>query len=428
MNRFRSNFFALALALLVAVALIPMSAFGQAISGDLVGTVSDKSGALIPNATVTATNEATNVKSTTTTNANGEYRFGNLLVGTYDIAAEAKGFSTTTLKGFAVELNKTATARITMDVGQVATTVEVTAGAPAIDTTTAQIETTYEAKQLQDLPTANAGTNGVLNLSLLQAGVASSGGLGAGSGPAIGGQRPRNNNFAVEGVDNNDKGVTGPLIRIPNDAVANFTLMQNQFNPEFGHSTGGQFNTIVLSGTNTFHGRLYDYFQNKNLNAVDQSLANQGVTSNPRYDNNRWGGQVGGPIFKNKLFFFVNYEGQPIGQAASPGQPVLAPTTAGYSTLLGIPGVSANNINGLQQFAVAPAPCSASDISAGTCPAGSSLDVSGTPVEVGILPIVAPNWQNWKILATSMDYNISEKDQLRGRYIYNKFAFIDTAA
>src|SRR5256712_368730 len=130
MNRFRSNFFALALALLVAVALIPMSAFGQAISGDLVGTVSDKSGALIPNATVTATNEATNVKSTTTTNANGEYRFGNLLVGTYDIAAEAKGFSTTTLKGFAVELNKTATARIAMDVGQVATTVEVTAGAP----------------------------------------------------------------------------------------------------------------------------------------------------------------------------------------------------------------------------------------------------------------------------------------------------------
>ena len=154
MNRFRSNFFALALALLVAVALIPVSAFGQAISGDLVGTVSDKSGALIPNATVTATNEATNVKSTTTTNASGEFRFGNLLVGVYDIGAEAKGFSATTLKGFPVELNKTSTARITMEVGQLATTVEVTAGTPPIDTTTAQIETVYETKQLQNLPTA----------------------------------------------------------------------------------------------------------------------------------------------------------------------------------------------------------------------------------------------------------------------------------
>src|SRR6202042_2748691 len=150
------------------------------------------------------------------------------------------------------------------------------------------------------------GNSGVLNVSLLSPGVASSGGLGIGSGPSIGGQRPRNNNFEIEGVDNNNKSTTGPLVYVPNDSVGNFTLITNQFSPEFGHSAGGQFNTTVISGSNRFHGALYEYFQNRNLNAAS-GLAG-GKIPNPRYDNNRYGGQVGGPIIKDKLFFFVNYE------------------------------------------------------------------------------------------------------------------------
>src|SRR5207237_7929847 len=135
-------------------------------------------------------------------------------------------------------------------------------------------------------------------------------------GPAVGGQRPRDNNFTIEGVDNNDKGVTGPIIYVPNDAVENFTVLQNQFSPEFGHSAGGQFNTSIKSGTNSFHGVAYEYFQNKNLNAIDNLVALNtnppDSPKNPRFDNNRFGGQVGGPIIKNKVFFFVNYEYNPI--------------------------------------------------------------------------------------------------------------------
>lgn len=89
-------------------------------------------------------------------------------------------------------------------------------------------------------------------------------------------------------------------MQIPNDAVAEFTVLQNQFQAEFGHSSGGQFNTIVKSGTNSFHGRLYEYMRNRKLDALDQSFANQGIYSNPRYDNNRLGASVGGPILKNK--------------------------------------------------------------------------------------------------------------------------------
>ena len=425
MSRFAFTLRALtfALALLGLLTLGTGLAYGQTVSGNIVGTVTDSSGAAVVNADVTATNVATGVSAVGKTNSTGEYRFDNLLVGTYRIAVKSSGFRTTTVTA-EILLNQTGTANVTLSPGASTETVEVSGEAPLLDTTTAQLQTTYQEKQLLDLPTTGLGVSsngqnlGVINLSLLDAGVGSTGGLGAGTGPSVGGQRPRNNNFTVEGVDNNDKGVTGPLIYVPQDAVANFSVLQNQFNSEFGHSTGGQFSITVQSGTNSFHGRAYEYFQNRNLNAVDQSLANQGVFTNPRYDSNRFGGQVGGPIFKNKLFFFVNYEYNPVGQSASPGSPLYAPTAAGYNQLLAISGVSAANVNALKQFVVAPSSCAGQK----GCPTPT---VSGTPIEVGNFQVVAPNFVNYRALTTSMDYNLSDRDQIRGRYLYNKNASID---
>ena len=411
-------------------------ASGQAISGNITGTVVDSSGAAVANADVNIANLSTGVGANTKTNSTGEYRFDNLLAGFYKITVKASGFRTTTIQ-VEVLLNQTGTANATLSPGAANEVVEVSGEAPIIDTTTAQLQTTFEQKLLQDLPTANFGLNssgvnlGVLNLSLLDAGVGSSGGLGAGTGPSISGQRPRNNNFTIEGVDNNDKGVTGPLIYTPADAVENFSILQNQFAPEFGDSTGGQFNIVVQSGTNTFHGKAYEYFQNRNLNAIDQAVVNStpaGQTpTNPRYDNNRFGGQIGGPVFKNKLFFFVNYERNPLGQATVLSQAVLAPTAAGYAALSAIPGVSAANITALKQYANAPAACTAADVSGGICP-GVTVPVNGTPVQIGVIPIIAPNWQFLNALTTSMDYNISDKDQIRGRYIYNNHTLVDNLA
>src|SRR5204863_9520836 len=137
-----------------------------------------------------------------------------------------------------------------------------------------------------ELPMAADSNGGVYNLALIGAGVASSGGVGVGYGPSIGGQRPRNNSFNVDGVDNNRKDVTGPVLFIPNDAVAEFTVLQNQFSAEFGHSSGGQFNTVLRGGTNQMHGMVYDYLQNRHLNAMDQADKRQGLTANPRFDLN----------------------------------------------------------------------------------------------------------------------------------------------
>ena len=207
-------------------------------------------------------------------------------------------------------------------------TIEVTESAPLIDTTSAQVTTHFETRDVTQLPSAANGNLGVLNLSLLGAGVSSSGGVGYGTGPSVGGQRPTNNNFMIEGVDNNDKSITGRLVDVSNEAVASFTLIQNQYNPEFGHSSGGVFNTIVRSGTNEFHGSIYEYFNNKNLNAIDVAFTRgqTGPISAPRYDENRLGATAGGAIIKNKWFYFGNYEYHPLGKAGttrtrSSGQP-----------------------------------------------------------------------------------------------------------
>ena len=318
--------------LLALMSLLPIALMGQAISGNVNGVVKDATGAVVPGATVDATNLATNFKNSVTTNSNGEYHFIDLPAGHYKIEATSGG-----LKGgvadVIVSLNETKTIYITATVSGTATTVEVSGQAVAVNTTNSDITNSFTTKQLEDLPIVSSGNggSGVLNLSLLNAGVASGGGIGLGTGPSISGQRPRNNNFTVEGVDNNNKAVTGPLMQIPNDDVESFTVLQNQFSPEFGHSSGGQFNQTVKSGTNTWHGSAWEYFQNKDLNAIDYQVAQtQNFTDVKavRYDDNRFGGYVGGPIIKNKLFFFTSWQYEPIGYAANPST-ACAPTAAG---------------------------------------------------------------------------------------------------
>ena len=428
------------LTLALVIFVMDARSYGQATSGDLVGVVKDASGAVIAKADIVVKNEETGTTATVQTGSSGEFHAANLLPGKYDVSVTASGFQKYTLHGVAVELNKTATSDITVKVGA-STTVEVSADAGAsLDTTSTNLTTTFSNTEVSDLPSATIGgasslgvQSGVLNLSLLSPGVASSGGLGIGSGPSIGGNRPRNNNFEIEGIDNNNKAVTGPLVYLPNDAVGNFTLITNQFSPDFGHSAGGQFNTTVLSGTNTFHGRLYEYFQNRNLDAASGIAG--GKIPNPKYDNNRYGGQLGGPVLKDRLFFFANFERQTLGQNAS-GY-LCVPTAAGFATLNSLTtyGFSANN---LQQFAkYTPAANflggaqvnAGNDNACGNEAAGAQYftvtngqtgtGAASTNIPLGNYQINAPAPLLFDTLTTSVDYTISSKDSLRLRYVHN---------
>jgi hypothetical protein len=428
---------------LATASFAPQAAFAQLTGGNIVGTVVDASGAALAKAKVEIVNIATGVTVVAVTDNNGEFTAQNLLPGKYNISASASGFNSYELKDFELKLNENASARLALPIASTAATVEVSSEASVtIDTTTTQLATTFETKEISDLPTASVGL-GVLNLSLLTPGVSSSGAVGAGTGPSVGGQRPRANNYTIEGIDNNNKSVTGPLVYIPNDAVGDFTLITNQFSPEFGHSAGGQFNTNIRSGTNKFHGAAYEYFQNRDLNA--ENAIQGGKIPNPRYDFNRYGGEVGGPIIPNKLFFFGNYERQTTGQS---GQYYLCtPTAAGFAALGTVANLSATNLGIYTKYVpVSPSQIDASADNAcfnqSTGPesltvydgtklnsdTGEFASGNATVIPLGNYLVSAPVFTNFDALTTGFDYTLSSKDSLRGRYIYNTEGTQDTAA
>jgi hypothetical protein len=407
----------IALVMFAVVGFAPRAG-AQATDGNIVGTITDATQAVIPGAAVTATNKATGVVYKGMSNEVGDYRINNVPVGTYDVDVTGGGMAPRKLTNVLVELNRTTPVNITLQVAAVSADVVVQEAPPLLDSSTSQLESTFKGETALNQVSAGNFVNdtGVLNLSLLAPGVTQSGGMGYGTGPAVGGQRPTNNSFNIDGVDNNRHDVTGPTVTVPNDAVDQFSLLENQFSPEFGGASGGVFNTVVKTGGNQIHGSVYEYFNNRKLNALDSRQALQGFTSTPRFDANRFGGTVGGPIIKNKLFYFGDYEYYPLGQASVPGSPILAPTAAGYSTIASLPGISKTNLGILQQY-LAPAPT-----------ASQTITIAGRAIPVGTVPVSGPSYVNKQNLVAAGDWDARTSDKVRVRYIYNKYTGIDTNA
>jgi hypothetical protein len=412
--------FARAVRVLLLMVLAAVPSLPQASDGNIVGSVSDQTSAAVGNAAITLVNVSTGVKRTTATDSTGSYRFPNVQVGNYDITAQAGGFAAQTLKNVTVELNRTVTANLRLAIGSVATTVDVIEAPAVIDTITSQLASTYDSRaslQLNMASNVSGFSNlGAINLSLLSAGVASSGGVGYGIGPSVGGQRPTNNNFVIDGVDNNRRDVTGPVAVISNEATGEFTLIQNMMSPEFGHSSGGTFNVVPKTGTNDLHGSIYEYFQNRNLNALDASFKRQGITDRQRLDQNRLGATVGGPIRKNKIFYFGDFEYIPYGQAGTPASAVYAPTASGVAMIDSMPGINQTNWQVFKQF-VPAAPA-----------ASSTTKVGGQNVPIGILPIIAPFYIDSYNYVGNLDYVASDKNQFRFRLVGNNQRSIDNMA
>jgi len=430
-------------ALLFAFACV-FSAHAQVTSGNVRGVVTDPNGAVVPNAKVTITKKSTTESKTTQTNSSGEYDFNNLLpADDYSITVEAPNFKALTLSDVKIQLNQTTTVPAQLTLGGVGETVTITAGgAELVDTSTQNLSKSFSERQVSELAQTSTGL-GVYNLALIAPNVSSSGGVGVGSGGSVGGQRPRNNNFVVDGIDNNDKGVTGPQVYISPETISEFTLLSNQYSAEFARSTGGQFILATKSGTNDFHGTAYFGGRNRKLNAIDtlnkqagnvfvreQSKVNEaaGITRQPRSDYFRTGFNLGGPLNlprfgeggpsvyhgKDKLFFFTSYER--IGRGDAAGTSFSAPTAAGYAKLATIPGVRLPILNMVRQFV--PAASSKNDV----------VSVGGQSVDIGNISLPAPNFFERKNIVLNIDYTQSTKTQHRGRFIKNTEGVIDTGA
>ncbi len=437
MNRFSRLAQVASIALLALAFAITASA--QTTTGTIRGVVTDPTGAVVPGAKVTLTRKDTNSTQTSQTTDQGEFQFNNQLVGDYTIVIEGTTFKTLTIENVRVQLNQTTDVPALLTVGGVGETVTVTAGgAELVETTTADLARSFETRQVVELAQTSLGGAGVNNLALIAPGVSSSGGVGVGTGGSVGGQRPRNNNFILDGVDNNDKSVTGPQSYISPEEVAEFTLLQNQFSAEFARSNGGQFITVTKSGTRDLHGTIYTFHRNRYLNALDNLEKRAGITRDrsdgelfmPREDYFRGGLNFGGPVLfprfgeggpryyptRDKLFFFTSYERLQFGSAAGAGG-LIAPTAAGFATLATIPGVSVTNRNILQQFLpIAPTA------------SGDTVVVAGRTIQLGNIAVPSPNFFKQNHAVVNLDYNQSENTRHLWRFTFTNGADVDTAA
>jgi len=305
----------LTLALLICGANV---ALAQEVTATISGTITDQSGAAISGATVTATSVERGQKYTATTNDTGLYRIPQLPVGNYDLRVEKTGFQTALMPAFTLVLNQVARIDVEMKVGQVSQTVEVTGAAPILKTETTQVDTIIDAQTNDALPLA---TRNYVELTLLSPGALhpdpsafnNGDNVNSGARPFINGNREQSNNFLLDGMDNNQ--VSDNLLGYTPapDAIQEFNLISNNAPAEFGNFMGGIVSATIKSGTNSFHGDIWEYFRNDKLNA--NQWENKINPTNPALARaplrwNMFGGTLGGPVIKNKLFFFVDYQGQ----------------------------------------------------------------------------------------------------------------------
>ena len=281
----------------------------QEISASIRGTVTDGSGGAVNGAKVTAINANTGLQRTALTNSQGTYLLVELPVGRYRVEVEAQGFKKYVQEGISLDVNQQATVTVHLAVGTATQQIQVTSDAPIMETTSTNLGQTVGEREILDLP-----LNGrdFTQLGLLQTGVVPlTPGLLEAGGPAregqayaVNGQRPESNNFLVDGADNFDTVDGGLVMKPPIDAIAEFRILTHTANAEFGHSTGSTTNIITRSGTNDYHGTVWDFFRNNAMDA--KSFFADSVEPLHR---NQFGGVFGGPIKKDKTFFFLYYEG-----------------------------------------------------------------------------------------------------------------------
>jgi hypothetical protein len=313
------------LAVIGLLPLISVAIFSQSTGGRILGRVADPTGAVLSGVKIILVNEATGASRDTQTNPSGDYTFVEVVPGNYRVEYELAGFKKSVQKSVTVDVNQVVTLNQTLQIGATQETVEVTSEAPQVDTTSTQLGAVINDRSVNELPLNTRDTYQFLQLQPgVQSQLGSSGSLFYGSDSAgsvsVNGGRGRSNNFSVNGGDANDQFVNLPTIQPTPDSIQEFRVITNTFDAEYGRNSGAVVNVITKSGTNNFHGNVYEYFRNKVLNA--QGYFN---TVKPQFNQNQFGGTFGGPIKKDRTFFFVSYEGRRIRQGQS-GSQVTVPT------------------------------------------------------------------------------------------------------
>lgn len=420
------------LILFLATALcIPGHAFGQADQGSISGIIQDPSGRVIANAAVTLTDVDTGLVLKTTSSTTGVYTFSPLKIGNYSISAVAPGFSLTRQPGIHVFAQAQINIPLTLHLGAVSQSVTVSTAPPLLQTESGSVGQVMSTRTINAMPLN--GRNAVYVAQLAPGVVQGVGGRGLGSGDfTANGQRPTENNFILDGIDNNTAvpdflNGSSFVVNPPPDALSEFNVQTSNYSAELGHSAGAVLNASIKSGTNRLHGSLWEYVRNTDMDAQDWN-----AQTIPTYHENQFGATLGGPLMKSKLFFFGYAEANRIvfGQTFTESVPTAKMRTGDFSELLN----ASLNQQGTPITLYQPG-------SAGTqlleCNNQQNVMCSGTfdSVAQKILNLYPlPDANNGKLYnnyvtnsnavsntwqwGTRLDWNLSSKDQVFGRFSY----------
>lgn len=296
----RSKLVLLALAIICVSALVASAITN---TSHITGVVTDPSGAVIPGAKVTASNEATGLHYAVETSSGGSYDITNLPLGTYKVTIEVQGFRTAVHENVLVRLGVPTRVDSQLEVGAVGETVVVSEATAKVETTSIELGGTVNSQLLTGLPSVGRNYTGFV--FLMPGTQSSSDRFGT---PSVSGQRTQANNFLIEGVDNNELALNTPLALPSPDSLEEFRLISNSMNAEYSRNSGSIINAVAKSGTNEFHGNLFYFWRHKGLNTNDffRNLAGLGKSDFKRH---LWGATAGGPVIKNRAFFFFSYQG-----------------------------------------------------------------------------------------------------------------------
>jgi hypothetical protein len=401
--------------LVIAAVMVPSLMAQSLISGDIAGTVTDPSGAVVSGATVTLKSDATGATHVATTGSNGNYRFSLLGPGSYTISVTAQGFSKAEVKSNSA-VGQVVTADIKMTVGAATQTVEVTSAAPLVQADNADLSTNFSQSLVTNLPN---GGNDITYIAQTSPGVSMNVGGGYGNFETSG--LPATSNlFTVNGENDMD-----PYMNLNNSGATNLTLGRNElqeatvitnaYSGQYGQQAGAQVNYVTKSGTNQYHGNATYWWTGRAMDANDWfNNYTSPVTPRPFANNNEWAASIGGPIKKDKLFFFVNNEG--IRYIVPSTQPVYAPTTDFINTTLAnIAATQPASLAMYQKyfnfFQTAPG-YNPNNPMAGSCGTGivSGLGLGNNCISQYEASPALPGTE-W-ILSGRLDYNLSDKDHL----------------
>jgi hypothetical protein len=387
---------------------------GQATSGSISGAVTDVNKAAVASATVVVRNVGTNESRTATTDAEGRYRFPNLAIGNYEISVEAQGFAKFLRTGIELLLNQQAVINAELKPAGVQEVVTIAENASLLNTSNAEVSTRFDSKRLSELPLAP--NRNVLNIALSAAGVSQLGsgqtGFANGINFSVNGMRLRSNNFMLDGQDRTTQVFPGSQQPLNNpDVVQEFRLITNQFAAEYGRAAGAVVNIVTKSGTNEIHGSAFWFNNNEIFNARSNLDKAARFTEAPRRNENQFGGTVGGPVIKDRTFFFGSYQRWTDRQLGAGFTINGVPTEAGRSILQQQAG-SRPQVAALLKFL--PAATSANNRTASFTVGANSFQVPlGSLTGANSIKFDNDQW------SARIDHRFNDKHSLNGRYLFN---------